>query len=330
MPTLTLEAPQVVQLVKPSLEEWKQEGQAMWQYYEGVRSANETLVGNITRLAWKIGDWLMVGETEFKQQAIEEAMRITGRSQSTIWDFLRVARAFQVHSRRRESLSWSHHKEVAVTGLTPETQDRLLDSAAMNKLSVQKLRVKVEREKKGADDRDYTPREEKAYKVLKVSIPAKSLKWINKLAAARRRSGGELLYRIAADYFRDHKEELEAEIEKYEAPLRKFRAERMSEAKQKKANMNPRLAEPRWREIQKRMGELTRSIASQTGERGQYIFDYLQAECGTRDPYAVPIEVFDKLLATVDAVEDVPGKLHIIKQLANKPKSLPEITLKPR
>ena len=339
MPTLTLEEPQVVEQVKTSLDEWKEEGQAIFRYYDGARNANATISANITRLHWKIGDWLAFGEREFKQQAIDEALRVTGRKLSTLWDFIRTSRAFEDRSRRRESLSWSHHKELAVFGLTPAVQDQLLAHAEKYKLSVQKLRVKAEQQSRAVDE-DYRERvrEEKTHKVVKVFVPAKSLTWIKRLASARRRSGGELIYKIAADYFQEHKAEIEDEIEKYEAPLRKLRAERMAQAKEKKskldAGMKEKSTNPRWKDVQVRIAELTRLLANRTGDHkaknGEYLRDYIEAECGTRDFLSAPIEVYDKLLEAVAAADDAPGKLHILKQLAIRPKNLPEIKLKPR
>ncbi|MFQ6041080.1 MAG: hypothetical protein ACE5PV_09510 [Candidatus Poribacteria bacterium] len=48
-------------------------------------------------------------------------------------------------SRRRETLPWSYHQEVAV--LEPDVQDKLLEKAEKEKWTLRKLRQEIRKEK---------------------------------------------------------------------------------------------------------------------------------------------------------------------------------------
>jgi hypothetical protein len=52
-------------------------------------------------------------------------------------------------SRRREALSWSSHAEVA--SLAPAEQDRWLDRAESERMSVRRLRHAIKQDRHGAD-----------------------------------------------------------------------------------------------------------------------------------------------------------------------------------
>lgn len=88
---------------------------------------------------WWVGDWVNHGEQAFGEkytQAIED----TGLPHATLSNYAWVA-AHIPPSRRRETLSWSHHAETAA--LEPTEADRLLDQAETDGLSVHKLRTRV-------------------------------------------------------------------------------------------------------------------------------------------------------------------------------------------
>lgn len=79
-----------------------------------------TLLGRFGRgLAWAIGDWLTYGEENYGEK-YAQAMEATGYPVETLANWASVARRV-APSRRRESLSWSHHAEVA--SLPPADQE---------------------------------------------------------------------------------------------------------------------------------------------------------------------------------------------------------------
>jgi len=76
-------------------------------------------------LAWRIGDWWVYGEHRYGDRIA--AVRTTGwngPSFGACRNYAMVARAFET-SRRRDVLSFSHHREVA--SLSPADADQLLD-----------------------------------------------------------------------------------------------------------------------------------------------------------------------------------------------------------
>jgi len=76
-------------------------------------------------IQWAIADWLAYGEREYGEQ-YAQAIDVLGLSYQTLANYAWVGRAFE-SSRRRESLTFSHHAEVA--GLPTEAQDALLSEA---------------------------------------------------------------------------------------------------------------------------------------------------------------------------------------------------------
>jgi len=113
--------------------------------FDNWAAFGETLKQVDGALHWWIGDWLNFGEARYGEryaQAIED----TGFAYATLRDDKWVSSRFGV-SRRRDILSWSHHKEVA--GLDETEQDKLLDAAIKEKYSVRQLRqAKIESTKR--------------------------------------------------------------------------------------------------------------------------------------------------------------------------------------
>lgn len=97
---------------------------------------------------WWIGDWLRFGNARYGEK-YARAIRITGYDAQTLMNMVWVASRVEI-SRRRESLSWSHHAEVASLDLLP--QERLLNHADAERLSVRDVRelVRGERRAKAA------------------------------------------------------------------------------------------------------------------------------------------------------------------------------------
>lgn len=88
---------------------------------------------------WWIGDWVRFGEAAYGAK-YREASKITRYDIQTLMNMVYVASRFEV-SRRRETLAWSHHAELAA--LEPESQDRWLDRCEAERFSVHDLRIEL-------------------------------------------------------------------------------------------------------------------------------------------------------------------------------------------
>jgi len=114
-------------------------------------------LGGISRSSqWWLGDWLRYGTAKWGEKYVE-ASRITGYDVRSLANMATLAACFEI-SRRRDNLSWSHHAVVAA--LHPAEQDRWLDMAAAERLSVADLRIElrsVER-RRVAQERAYAER----------------------------------------------------------------------------------------------------------------------------------------------------------------------------
>ena len=91
---------------------------------------------------WWIGD--AIAAADKRHGAAKKAAQLAGMSHGSARNCSSVSEKFEV-SRRRDSLSWSHHQEVA--SLEPEDQEKFLDYAEQQKLSRQALRTEVQAHK---------------------------------------------------------------------------------------------------------------------------------------------------------------------------------------
>ncbi len=95
-------------------------------------------------LNWWIGDWWAFGEHKWGERSKLAAEGVFGLKFQTLRNFGSVCRSIET-SRRRDTLDWSHHVEIAA--LSPEAGDRLLDQAEQEKtqtgkpMSVAELRA---------------------------------------------------------------------------------------------------------------------------------------------------------------------------------------------
>jgi len=105
-----------------SQDEWVQIGAKLAEAEGGVH--------------WWIGDWLNYGERRWGE-TYQVAVERTGFSYSTVAHDAYVASAIDV-CRRRQTLSWGHHYEVAA--LEPEQQDYWLDQAEQGNWTREQLR----------------------------------------------------------------------------------------------------------------------------------------------------------------------------------------------
>jgi hypothetical protein len=113
------------------------------------------LVKRTTRVQWDIGTWLNFGRAKryISREHYDNAIGLltTDYSRQTLRDLAWVAGKFQ-SSRRRDDLSWSHHREVV--SLPEADQDRLLAQAASEGWSRTQLRVEVQRLREPPADED--------------------------------------------------------------------------------------------------------------------------------------------------------------------------------
>jgi hypothetical protein len=119
--------------------------------------------------AWCLGDWLAYGETTFNGK-YRDAIKLTSLDYQTLRNHAWVARRFPM-SRRRDTLSFTHHAEVAA--LAEPEQDFWLRKAEEYGWSAKRLRreVKASLLERTTDD-DQEPGESRAAEDA-VALPAK-------------------------------------------------------------------------------------------------------------------------------------------------------------
>jgi hypothetical protein len=88
---------------------------------------------------WWIGDWMRYGNARYGER-YKSAAAVTGYDVKSLMNMAYVAGRFDV-ARRRGSLSFSHHAELAA--LAAEDQDLWLDRAEAGDLSVRALRYEL-------------------------------------------------------------------------------------------------------------------------------------------------------------------------------------------
>lgn len=107
--------------------------------YEEWERVGRLLQSTAKSIRWFIGDWLLHGERAYGEQFVQ-AVEATGRKVQDIKNMMWVSEHVE-KSRRRDSLTWSHHAEVA--SLTPEEQTAWLDVAEAESLNTRELREHI-------------------------------------------------------------------------------------------------------------------------------------------------------------------------------------------
>jgi hypothetical protein len=97
------------------------------------------LSGIVDSSAWWLGDWLVFGKKNYADR-YQRAIRAAGLSYQTLRNYAWVARRFEL-SRRRSTLTFQHHAEVA--SLLGEEQDALLDLAERHMWTTKQLRQAI-------------------------------------------------------------------------------------------------------------------------------------------------------------------------------------------
>jgi N6-adenosine-specific RNA methylase IME4 len=118
---------------KPSFDEWARMG----AFLHAVEKANH----------WWIGDWLLYGEGHYQDRVDQVINSDDGWNEQTVKDDRWVALSVS-ESRRRDALSFSHHKEVAE--MQPEDQDVWLQRAEEGQWNRAELRMQIRLSKRTA------------------------------------------------------------------------------------------------------------------------------------------------------------------------------------
>lgn len=120
--------------------------------------------------AWWVGDWLSYGENYFGDR-YEQAITGTSLDYQTLRNYAWVAKKFRL-SRRRDSLSFGHHAEVAA--LTEAEQDEWLTRAERFNWSRNELRRRIRATRFANRPK---PLQESATKttILKIEVPVERL-----------------------------------------------------------------------------------------------------------------------------------------------------------
>lgn len=119
-----------------------------WVSFDNWLNAGREICRASRAVNWWIGDWLAFGEHKFGEK-YSQAETVTGIDEKTLQNYNFVSRNVE-NSRRREFLSWSHHREVAA--LPPAEQGRFLAIAEEEELSKLKLRNRIQAKKIEATD----------------------------------------------------------------------------------------------------------------------------------------------------------------------------------
>lgn len=110
------------------------------QTFEEWSEVGKNLASGHRVLNWWIGDWWAAGSHRYGERAKVAAEGLFGREFQALADMASVCRAFPT-SRRREHLSFTHHREVAA--LPPEKADDLLNRAEQDDWSTRDIRAEA-------------------------------------------------------------------------------------------------------------------------------------------------------------------------------------------
>jgi N6-adenosine-specific RNA methylase IME4 len=113
--------------------------------FEEWAEVGTTLSAMSNGVMWWIGDWWRYGDQKYGERAAQ-ALDSESYSYQTFMDAGWVSGQIET-SRRREVLSWSHHREVAA--LEPAVQDELLDRAIQENWTRAEIRQAVNDYKRG-------------------------------------------------------------------------------------------------------------------------------------------------------------------------------------
>jgi hypothetical protein len=114
------------------------------QSFEEWQATGEKLCRTERVLNWWIGDWWAAGHHRYGERAKVAAEGIFGVGFQAVADMATVCRSFEP-SRRREVLSFTHHRETAA--LPPSEADALLERAEVEGMATRAVRVEAMKRK---------------------------------------------------------------------------------------------------------------------------------------------------------------------------------------
>jgi hypothetical protein len=120
--------------------------------FEDWERAGRQISGLVNSSTWWLGDWLVYGKEHYSDR-YQRGIRSAGLQYQTLRNYAWVSRRFDFH-RRRSSLSFQHHAEVA--SLSVDEQEFWLDSAEQHGWTTKQLRNAISNARDGAkqDGRD--------------------------------------------------------------------------------------------------------------------------------------------------------------------------------
>jgi hypothetical protein len=307
-----------------TIENWRAEIQATADDFLSLRGHARRHNKELTEVYWRTGDLLLRAKENgvSNNQLENEVLTIFKREMpiNTIWDYIRVSKRFRDHSRRRESLFWSHHKEVAIDEFSDAQQDQLLNEAEKRKLSVEKLRDRARALKKRSQKLVEQPG--RGFKKVSVFLPTDTFKLLKKLAFARgytgyRRNRTDLVAEIVGKYFNDNRDGIAKEVDEWWARVSKGRQEAKEALKQKKLQLEAAMAprRPAFDHIKELITKTKRPDA------GKFFSQYLKKEYGGIRYADLPIEMLDRVLAALKSAEGPEAQVALLKAMAEQPKS---------
>jgi len=313
------------------LENWRAEVDGLTEEFCFLSAHSRKHQDQLSAVNWKLGDCLLRGKEKGQLTDEELQAQVAKYNKmpiSTIWDYLRVARRFRDESRRRELLSWSHHKDVAPEKFSDEAQDALLDLAEKKGLSVIKLRAAAkEWEKK--EGREKRKREKLARpggpgESVEIRLSSETFKLLKKLANARRYDGNrtytDLLRDIVTEYFDEKRDSIAKEIEDWEARISEGRKEAQDALKADKQKTADLMAHPVWKAV----GEYNTQLAAfsrQTGWRENAVelfWEYVRRECGTERVHDIPVAQMEQVLTKIKSAGDIESQFELLKTSSRK------------
>jgi len=187
----------VATIVDVELDEtgWRPQGNMSFEQWE---AAGRELMQMGRAWQWWVGDWVLYGEQNYGEK-YAQAIELTGMEYGTLANVISVARKVD-SSRRREDLSWSHHVEVAP--LPPREQDKWLDRAREEGMTLARLRSSLSATKAGrvepGDDRPT----EAMLCTIRLTVDATSTddarEQLKRIGAAVERAGGNVTHKEVA------------------------------------------------------------------------------------------------------------------------------------
>jgi hypothetical protein len=288
-----------------TIENWRAEMEATAHELADLVGHSRKNKKEINRLHWDIGDLLLHGKengiSDAQLEVEVDAIFHKEMCQTLIWDYIRVAKRFRDHSRRREALWWSHHKEVAIKEFDDATQDRLLDDAAKRGLSVDRLREGAKAEKKRAQKLLLGDNKVKV-KTVSIRLAGDNLKRFKKLAYARKhRTCDSLLNEIVWEYLRKNSDRITKEIEAWEAPIREAKRESRKIRQVDEAGLEVLRVE------RKKFEDYFLDLRSRTGQPvPDLLKKYMERVCGHARWLEIPLDVLENVVTEIKEAGDDP------------------------